>query len=265
MPIFAWNMPHFSNTISFQSPGKIYFASDFHLGAPNKQDSLIREKKVVNWLSTIREDASHIFLLGDLFDMWFEYTYTIPKGYTRLLGKMMEIRDAGIPITIFSGNHDMWMFEYFQDDFDIPVYKSPQRIEINDKVFLIGHGDGLGPADTKYKLLKKIFQNKISQFLFHWLHPDIGFWLAINSSERSRKKNLEKDQIFHGEDEWLFKYCLRKESESHHDYYIFGHRHLPLDMKINDDSRYINIGDWIKSFTYGVFDGKEFKLEKFGN
>lgn len=256
-------MPGYNKKIILKPQSKIYFASDFHLGAPNKEESLSREKKVVKWLTSIAADAHHIFLLGDLFDMWFEYRYTIPKGYTRLLGKMMEIRDAGIPMTIFTGNHDMWMFKYFQEDFGIEVFFHPERFEIGDKVFFIGHGDGLGPGDVRYKILKKIFQNNLSQFLFHWLHPDIGFWLATNSSERSRRKNLEKDQVFHGEEEWLFRYCQRKELQFHHDYYIFGHRHLPLDMKINDHSQYINIGDWIKSFTYGVFDGETFMLEKF--
>ena len=242
---------------------KVYFASDFHLGTPTNEPSLVREKKVVNWLRKIKSDAHHIFILGDIFDFWFEYKYTIPKGFTRLQGTLMELRDEGIPVTFFSGNHDIWMFQYFQDEFDIPVYRDPAFVNIDNKKFLIGHGDGLGPGDRKYKFIKRIFENPVSQWMFKWIHPDIAFRIANGYSKKSRLKNLHKDHEFKGDDEWLFQYCKDVEKNDHHDYYIFGHRHLPFILEINSKSRYINIGDWIFSFTYGEFSNNEMQIRKF--
>lgn len=242
---------------------KVYFASDFHLGTPSNDPSLIREKKVVKWLRKIKSNAEHIFILGDIFDFWFEYKYTIPKGFTRLQGTLMDIRDEGIPITFFSGNHDIWMFHYFQDEFGIPVYRDPAFINIDNKKFLIGHGDGLGPGDRKYKFIKKLFENPVNQWMFKWIHPDIAFRIANRYSKKSRLKNLHKDHEFKGDDEWLFQYCKEIEKNDHYDYYIFGHRHLPFIIEINNNSRYINIGDWIFSFTYGEFSHDEMQLRKF--
>jgi len=244
---------------------KVYFASDFHLGVPTNEASLLREKKVVSWLRSIKHDAQHIFILGDIFDFWFEYRYTIPKGFTRLQGVFMELRDAGIPITFFTGNHDMWMFNYFQEEFDIPVYRNPATVNIDNKKLLLGHGDGLGPGDRKYKIIKRIFQNPSCQWLFKWIHPDIAFRIANRYSRKSRIKNLEKDLEFKGEEEWLFQYCKEIEEKDHHDYYIFGHRHLPFEVEVNQNSRYINIGDWIFSFTFGEFSDNEVQLKKFAD
>jgi UDP-2,3-diacylglucosamine hydrolase len=242
---------------------KVFFASDFHLGTPANEPSLVREKKVVKWLKSIKKDAQHIFILGDIFDFWFEYKYTIPKGFTRLQGTLMELRDEGIPITFFSVNHDIWMFHYFQDEFDIPVYRDPAIVKINDKRCLIGHGDGLGPGDKKYKFIKRLFENPVSQWMFKWIHPDIAFRIANRYSKKSRLKNLHKDHEFKGDDEWLLQYCKDVEENEHHDYYIFGHRHLPLILDVNNNSRYINIGDWIFSFTYGEFSDNEMQIKKF--
>lgn len=242
---------------------KVYFASDFHLGAPSYETSLLREKKVVRWLKEVKSDAQHIFILGDIFDFWFEYKFTIPKGFTRLLGTLMEIRDNGIPLTFFTGNHDMWMFQYFQNEFEIPVYRNPARLKINDKKFLIGHGDGLGPGDKRYKIIKRLFESQVSQWMFRWIHPDIGFRIANNLSKKSRIKNLAKDSEFKGDEEWLYQYCKEIELHEHHDYYIFGHRHLPFSIEINSNSQYMNIGDWIFSYTYGEFDNNEMHIKKF--
>jgi len=242
---------------------KVYFASDFHLGTSSNEPSIVREKKVVKWLKNIKNDAHHIFILGDIFDFWFEYKYTIPKGFTRLQGTLMELRDQGIPITFFSGNHDIWMFHYFQDEFEIPVYRDPANLNINDKKFLIGHGDGLGPGDRKYKFFKRLFENPLSQWMFKWIHPDIAFSIANRYSRKSRIKNLNMDHEFKGEEEWLFQYCKEVEKIDHHDYYIFGHRHLPFILDINNNSSYINIGDWIFSFTYGEFSDNEMQIKKF--
>jgi UDP-2,3-diacylglucosamine hydrolase len=242
---------------------KVYFASDFHLGVPSFAESLEREKKVVAWLSEIQDSANHIFLLGDIFDFWFEYKYTIPKGYVRLLGKLMQLRDSGVPVTFFTGNHDMWMFRYFQEEFDIPVFRDPITVNIQDRKCFIGHGDGLGPGDRKYKIIKSFFTNKAAQRFFRWIHPDVGIRLANYWSKKSRLKNLEADQRNFGEDEWLIKFCREQEEMEHHDFYIFGHRHLPLDVKINEKSRYINLGDWINSYTYAEFDGSDFYLKTY--
>jgi UDP-2,3-diacylglucosamine hydrolase len=251
------------DNIKLETGKKIYFASDFHLGAPSLEESIDREKKVIEWLRTVKSNAQHIFILGDIFDFWFEYKYVIPKGFSRLMGEFISIRDDHIPITFFPGNHDMWMFDYFQSEFGISIYKKPSTLIINEKKFMIGHGDGLGPGDRTYKILKRLFENKVCQWAFRWLHPDMGYKLANHYSYKSRQKNLFKDDEFKGEKEWLLQYCRQIESEQHHDYYIFGHRHLPLDIKINEKSRYINIGDWIKAFTYGEYDGREMCLKYF--
>ena len=244
----------------------LYFASDFHLGAPSQEVSLEREKKIVRWLSSIQEDAAVIFLLGDLFDFWFEYKYVIPKGFVRLQGKLAELSDNNIPVIIFTGNHDMWMFDYFTKELGIQVYHKPQSLQINGKHFFIGHGDGLGPGDHQFKILKKIFRSSLSQHLFALLPPRIGMGIAHHWSARSRDKNHLKDKQFLGEEnEWIYRYCQEMEARQHHDYYILGHRHLPLDMKINANSRYINLGEWISDNTYAVFDGKDVKLLHFGS
>ncbi len=242
---------------------KIYFASDFHLGAPTFEESLEREKKIVSWLNAIKKDAEHIFILGDIFDFWFEYKHTVPKGFIRLLGKLIEIRDEGIPVTFFTGNHDMWMFGYFEKEFNIKVFRNPVTIILNDKKCMVGHGDGLGPGDKTYKIIKKIFESRVARWFFTWLPSNIGFGLAHFWSSKSRNKNLLKDQEFMGEKEWLIRYCRKIEQQNHHDLYIFGHRHLPIEFEISDKSRYVNLGDWINSFTYGVLDGNDMMVKRY--
>ena len=243
---------------------KIYFASDNHLGAPTQEKSSPREKRFVAWLNEIKEDAAAIFLLGDLFDFWFEYKKVVPKGFTRTLGKLAEISDTDIPIHYFVGNHDLWMNGYFEEELGIPVYYKPKEFTFNDKTFLIGHGDGLGPGDKGFKRMKKVFTNPIAKWFFRWLHPDLGVKLAQYFSVKSRLISGEEDVKFLGEDnEWLVQYCKRKEQEKHRDYYIFGHRHLPLEINISEQSKYINLGDWISYFTYAEFDGESIKLKEY--
>ena len=242
---------------------KVFFASDFHLGSPDYQISLDREKKIVRWLSSIKNDAVTIFILGDIFDFWFEYRYSIPKGHSRLLGKFAELRDAGIEIIFFTGNHDMWMFDYFPKEFGITVHRKPVSIKINNITFHIGHGDGLGPGDRIYKIIKKIFENRVSQWMFSWIHPNLGIPFANYLSKDSRGKNLKKDNEFLGEREWLLQYCRDVEHREPHDIYIFGHRHIPLDVPLNEKSRYLNLGDWMSHCTYAIFNGDEIKLQKF--
>ena len=242
----------------------LYFASDFHLGVPDRASSIEREKRVVAWLDSIEDKAHTIFLLGDIFDFWFEYKHAIPKGYIRLQGKLATLRDKGIPIVFFTGNHDMWMFDYFEKELDIPIYRKPEVLQVGSHKMLIGHGDGLGPGDKTYKILKKIFNSRTCQWFFQWLHPNIGMGIANYWSRSSRISNTKKEEIFQGEDgEFLMVYCKELERREHHDFYIFGHRHLPLDLKINERSRYINLGEWVNFSTYAEYDGKDFYLKEF--
>lgn len=249
--------------INLPTGKKIFFASDFHLGVPDQESSRQREQKIVKWLSSIEDEAAAVFLVGDIFDFWFEYKYTVPKGYIRLLGKLAFLRDKGIPVYFFTGNHDMWMFDYFPKELDIPVFRKPISFKVNDTSIYVGHGDGLGPGDHVYKILKRIFANKICQRAFAILPSYIGMGIANYWSKSSRLSNIQKDEQFLNEKEWLYQYCLKLEKKQHFDYYIFGHRHLPLNMKINDRSHYINLGEWVNYYTYAVFDGKEFQLKKF--
>ena len=242
----------------------IYFLSDFHLGVPDHASSLKREKCIVRFLSEIKEDAAAIFIVGDLFDFWYEYKKVVPKGFVRILGKMAELTDSGIPLYFFVGNHDMWMSGYFENELNIPVYYEPKNFEFNGKKFLIGHGDGLGPGDRGYKFLKKIFRNKACQWLFGLLPPYIGMGIAHRSSKSSRAATGEDDARFLGEDkEWLISYCKEMLHQKHYDFFIFGHRHLPIDFSLDNGSRYINLGDWIRYNSYAVFNGQHIELKYF--
>ncbi len=251
-------------TIDVSDSKKIYFASDHHLGAPTPEASLPREKKFVAWLDVVKKDAQAIFILGDLFDFWFEYKTVVPKGFVRVLGKLAEIRDSGIPIYFFVGNHDLWMRDYFEKELDIPVYHKPQEFTINQKTFLIGHGDGLGPGDKGYKRMKKVFTFPLFQWMFRWLHPDIGMKLGHYFSVKNKMISGDEDAQFLGEDkEWLVQYCKKKLTEKHYDYFVFGHRHLPLEIDLGANATYINLGDWISYFTYGTFSDQIFTLSPF--
>lgn len=247
-----------------EKSSKIYFASDFHLGAPDYETSRKREDAVVRWLDFVKADASEIFLVGDLFDFWFEYKHTVPKGYVRLLGKMAAIADSGIKLHVFTGNHDMWMFDYLPREIGVELHKEPIKRDFSGKKFLIGHGDGLGPGDKGYKFIKKVFANRACQWLFGWIHPDLGIKLANFWSGKSRSANTGSDEKFLGEEnEWLAIFSKEYLKKEHIDYFIFGHRHLPLDLAIGESSRYINLGEWMNYQTYAVFDGEELELKKF--
>lgn len=246
-------------------PGKkIYFASDNHLGAPTAAESLPREKKFVRWLDEIKEDAAAIFLLGDLFDFWFEYKTVVPKGFVRVLGKLAELSDSGIPIHFFVGNHDLWMKDYFEKELQIPTYRDNKEFTFNGKVFLMGHGDGKGPGDKGYKRMKKVFTNPIFKWLFRWFHPEMGMRLAQYLSVKNKLISGEEDKKFLGEEnEWLALYAKRKLESKHYDYFIFGHRHLNMEIQVGENSTYYNLGDWITQYKYGVFDGEKFSLETY--
>lgn len=248
-----------------QLQGKIYFASDFHLGIPDAASSLEREKRIVRWLTEAEKDAAEIFLVGDLFDAWFEYKRAVPKGFVRLLGKIAEITDKGIPVHVFTGNHDMWMFGYLEKECGVKLYHAPIEREWSGKKFFIGHGDGLGPGDHGYKFIKKVFRNPLAQWFYARLHPNFGLWLADFFSRKGYdKKDAERD--YHGDDkEFLMVFCKEYLQHRHADYFIFGHRHLPLDKKVGEKSRYINLGDWIVYNTYAVFDGEDLTLLEYKN
>ena len=243
---------------------KLYFASDFHLGIPDREQSLAREKKIVRWLTEIEPTAGAIFLVGDLFDFWFEYPSVIPKGFIRFQGKLAELRDRGIPIYIFTGNHDMWMSGYFEEELGIPVFHRAISVQTAHHLIRVGHGDGLGPGDYGYKFLKLFFKGRLFQWMFRWLHPTVGVGIATFWSKRSRLGQEKNPETFMEEKEWLYQHCLEVQSTSPHDFYVFGHRHLPIQMK-GDAFEYVNLGEWVHHCTYGVYDGHDLKLETFEN
>lgn len=245
---------------------RVYFASDFHLGVDARLPSRERERQIVRWLDHIRPEASELFLVGDVFDFWFEYHRVVPKGHTRLLGRLAEWTDSGVPVSFFTGNHDMWIFRYFEEELGIPTHRQPIVREIGGKTFFIGHGDGLGPGDYGYKRLKKIFASPSLQWMFARLHPNLGIGLANFWSGRSRQSNPEPEYFLGPDKEWLVAFCEEKSQSLPADYFVFGHRHLPIDYALkNGKSRYINLGDWTQYNSYGVFDGNDFRLEFFEN
>lgn len=243
---------------------KLFFASDFHLGAPDFKSSKERQDRIISWLEYIADEAAAIFLVGDIFDFWFEYKQVIPKGQLPFLAKLSQLRDRGIPILFFTGNHDLWMRDYFTTELGIPVYTHPIEIQVEGKKILVGHGDGLGPGDPTYKVLKKVFTSPIAQWLFRWIHPDIGISLARAWSGKSRISNSSKDeQRFLENDEWLWAYCKEVDQSAPHDYYIFGHRHLPLQLPVGKGATYYNLGEWVSQNTYLEMSPTEAKLLQF--
>lgn len=252
---------------------KIYFISDFHLGIPNHDTSLEREKLLVKWLEQVRKDATEIFLMGDIFDFWFEYKTVVPKGYVRFLGKLAEITDSGIPVHIFRGNHDLWAFDYLEKEVGVHLYRKPLVRKIYGKVFYLAHGDGLGPGDRHYKFLKRVFEFRPNQFLFRCLHPDLGTRMGNYFSKKSRlaKMNyadLPRQNMIgyeqEKENEILFQYALKKAGEFPQvDFFIFGHRHIPLKTTVNAKAQMIVLGDWLLHFSYAVFENGQMELKYF--
>jgi len=242
---------------------KLYFASDFHLGAGAYADSREREARLVRWLDTIKADAAELFLMGDVFDFWFEYHTVVPKGYIRFIGKLAELADIGVKIYLFKGNHDMWMFSYFEKELGATIISNELVIERGGKKFFLHHGDGLGPGDEAYKILKKVFRSKFCQWLFERLHPNLGVGIANYWSGKSRLAGLNNKQRLMEERSWLVEYSQELIKTTPYDYLVFGHRHYPMEMQLDDNSLYINLGEWINYNSYAVFDGTELKLERF--
>ncbi len=243
----------------------LYFASDFHLGVPNYQASREREAKVVAWLDAIKENATEVFLVGDIFDFWFEYAAVIPKGFIRLQGKLAELSDAGIKLYFFKGNHDMWVFDYFKKEFNLQVISDELIIEREGKRFFIHHGDGLGDGDKSYKLLKNFFRSPFCQWLFARIHPNLGIGIANYWSGKSRlagNKNLWKPDV-EFEKNWAEKTYLDIEKQfGSFDYLVFGHRHNPFIISLNDKTTYVNLGEWVNDSYYAQFDGEKIELKK---
>ncbi len=239
----------------------IYFASDFHLGSPGRLDTHQREKLIVQWMDEMKADMKALYLVGDVFDFWFDYKKVVPRGFIRILGKLAELKDQGTEVYYFTGNHDLWMFDYLQKELDIPIYHEPIEVELQNKKFMIGHGDGLGPCDHGYKRLKKLFSNPIAQTLFRWIHPDVGIGLADYFSSKSREAQDAIQQFLGPDKEWLIQYAEKKLLDKQFDYLVFGHRHLPIDYTLmNGTSRYINLGDWLQFQSYGVLKDGELQI-----
>jgi UDP-2,3-diacylglucosamine hydrolase len=243
---------------------KIYFLSDLHLGLRPYNKSREREKKLVAFLDEIQDDAAELYLLGDIFDFWHEYRHVVPKGFTRFLGRLAMLADKGTKIYFFTGNHDVWAYGYFSSELGAEIHRKPLIKELNGFRFLLAHGDGLGPGDAGYKLLKWAFTNRFLQFCFARLHPNFALWLGKTWSKQSRYSKGIVAEEFAGEDKELqIVFAKQKLKESHFDFFVFGHRHIPYDIQLGDKSRVINLGDWIYSFTYGVLDGNDFSLMQY--
>ena len=257
-------------TISLNPEKKIYFASDFHLGTPNAKNaethatSQHREKRIIQWLDEISKDAQTVFLLGDIFDFWFEYKHVVPKGHVRILGKLAEMTDNGIDVRLFVGNHDLWTFGYLEQEIGLKVYRKPQLLRINETLCFVGHGDCLGPSYRGNKFFKKVFTCWLNQRMFAFLHPWIGIGFASFSSQESRAKTGKNDATFTTvEKEALCIFCndyLKKQPDV--TYFVFGHRHLPLEIKLSETSTYFNTGDWLNydSFLELKMENGEWKM-----
>jgi len=242
---------------------KIYFASDLHLSIAPDVKSLRREKEFVQWLNTVKNDAAAIFLLGDMFDFWFEYRHVVPRGFIRLLGKLAELTDEGIPVHFFIGNHDQWLRDYLRCEMNIHLYREPAEFSINEKLFLVGHGNITGMEQIVERTINFVFGNRILRRLFAMLHPFWGFTAAIKWSEHARKRRGLYKPFIGPEYEPIYLYAQNKLAEKHVDFFVFGHRHLAMDMRLNENSRYINTGEWIKAQSYAVFDGNDVTLHSF--
>jgi UDP-2,3-diacylglucosamine hydrolase len=233
----------------------IYFTSDFHLGLPTGSPPLVREKKVVSWLNSVAGDAKEIYLLGDIFDFWWEYKLVIPRGFTRFLGTVSSITDSGIAVHFFTGNHDLWAGDYLSRECGMIVHTSPYTTLLDGKKFHLAHGEGLGSKSTGYKILLSVFRNKPLQVMYSALHPSIGIGIGHRWSLNSRLgKGITKE--FLGEkNEDLIRYARSVLENEKIDYFIFGHRHLAMSYTLQSETQILFLGDWIKNGSYAVWDG----------
>ncbi len=244
----------------------VYFLSDAHLGSLAYAHKRMQERRLVNFLESIKHKAAAVYLLGDMFDFWHEYRTVVPKGFTRFLGKISELTDLGIEVHFFTGNHDIWMGDYLEKECGVTLHREGAVLEIYGSLFYLAHGDGLGFESHSFKLLRGIFHNRICQCLFAALHPRWGVAFGREWARRSRLKRKDgKEPPFMGEDkEPLIKFS-KEYLQTHPDinYFVFGHRHIQLDLLLNGKTRMLILGDWISQFSYAVFDGEHLFLEEF--
>jgi UDP-2,3-diacylglucosamine hydrolase len=244
----------------------IYFLADAHLGSLAIPHQRTQERRLVRFLDSIKHKASAIYLLGDMFDFWNEYKYVVPKGYTRFLGKISELTDMGVEVHYFTGNHDIWTYGYLEKECGVILHTQPETVEIYDKIFFLAHGDGLGDPDAKFKFLRKMFHNRTCQKLLNFVHPWWGMHLGLNWAKHSRLKRADgKEAPFMGEDkEYLILFTKEyMKTHSNIDYFIFGHRHIELEMKMSRKTELVILGDWIWQFTYAVFDGEHMFIQQY--
>ncbi|WP_294176296.1 UDP-2,3-diacylglucosamine diphosphatase [uncultured Coprobacter sp.] len=243
---------------------KIYFLSDLHLGARTLKNPLENERRVVRWFDSVKEDASAIYLMGDILDYWYEYKTVVPRGFTRFFGKVAELTDKGIDVHWFIGNHDIWIFDYLPGELGVKVHYAPEIVDLNGKTFYLAHGDGLGDTPLTFRFIRSVFHNRLCQMLYSAIHPRWTVAFAHKWSSHSRQNGNCKDYC--GEDnEYLVRYAKEylEKSSVHIDFFVFGHRHIMLDLMIRRDSRVIILGDWINYFSYAVLEGDQMRLEQF--
>ena len=244
----------------------VYFISDAHLGSWAIDHKRMQERRLVRFLDDIKDKAQAVYMLGDMFDYWYEYKYVVPKGYTRFLGKVSELTDRGVEVHYFIGNHDIWMFGYLERECGVILHKEPMTVEIMGKEFFLAHGDGLGDPDRMFRFLRKIFHSRVCQFLFSLLPTrwsmHLGLSWAKKSMEDHRLAGVDK---YLGEDKEYQVIYAKEYLKSHPDinYFIFGHRHIELDLMLTRTCRLLIIGDWISQYTYAVFDGKQLTMSNY--
>lgn len=244
----------------------VYFLSDAHLGSLAISHGRTQERRLVRFLDSIKEKAAAVYLLGDMFDFWYEYRYTVPKGYTRFLGKLSELCDMGVEVHFFTGNHDIWAYEYLEKECGVTLHKQPLTTDIYGKLFFLAHGDGMGDPDRKFKMLRWIFHNRACQYLMSALHPRWGIALGLKWAKQSYIKHKETDEAtYMGENKEHLVLYTKEYMKSHPDidFFIYGHRHIELDLMLSKKVRMMILGDWISQFTYAVFDGEHMFLEEY--
>ena len=245
----------------------IYFLSDAHLGSWAIEHRRMQERRLVRFLDSIKEKAAAVYLLGDMFDFWYEYKYVVPKGFTRFLGKISELTDMGVEVHYFTGNHDIWAYDYLAEECGVILHKQPQTIELYGKIFYLAHGDGLGDPNKSFKVIRSIFHNKTCQWLFSGLHPSWGMWFGLTWAKHSRMKHgMGGDPPdYMGDDkEHLILYTKKYiQYHSNVDYFIYGHRHIEVDKQLTKKARVIILGDWISQFSYVVYDGEHLLMQEY--
>ena len=245
----------------------VYFLSDAHLGSLAIDHGRMQERRLVRFLDSIKEKAKAIYLLGDMFDFWNEYKYVVPKGYTRFLGKLSELTDMGVEVHFFTGNHDIWTYGYLEKECGLIVHTKPETTEIYDKVFYLAHGDGLGDHDRKFSLIRRIFHSRTCQWAFrHLLPATIGIKFGQRWSESNRRRHERQNIGFLGENAEPLVLFAKQHAVQHPDidFYVFGHRHIVLNLMLKNSSQVLIIGDFIREFSYATFDGDTMAIENFG-